>query len=233
MTETETDRVVPDAASLACMDEATIDTTGDGLLLRALLPPRHGLVAAEAAAAAPDLAVRAEAAVAAGGLALLLSAASAWRLDVAQAVVTAALRHWPGLETRRDGLRLAVHEAVVNAMLHGCLRVPPHLRSDAAGWLAHSAAVDAALADPERGDRPVLVTVTPEPDGWTACVVDRGPGFIPPCPDNADPAPADPPATRPRGRGIALMRAMCETVRWEEGGRSVHLTIAQRPSRDA
>ncbi|SDE26760.1 ATP-binding protein [Rhodospira trueperi] len=205
---------------------------GDGLLQRVLAPPNFGVMTIEATESAPELMETARRATEQGGYVVLLTAASAWRLDLANTLIEAAVRRWPDLLERRDRLRLALHEAVVNALLHGCLRVPPHLRDTPEGWLKHSQEIEAALADPERGSRPVLVTLVAGSDGWVAQVVDQGPGFAAPRDPTSDaviPAALHVPT---RGRGLAMMRAACDRVVWLDGGRRVELTMPYPPERE-
>ncbi|MQX38324.1 ATP-binding protein [Roseospira navarrensis] len=203
----------------------------DTLLRRSLTPPGAGLMATEVRTRSPDLADRADSVVAAGGLAVLLNVRFAWRTDLAGALAEAVVAHWPALALRRDSVRLAIHEAAVNAMIHGCLGIPRALRETPDGWMLHTAAIKAALADPDHSGRPVLVTIRAgEDDLWTVQVQDRGPGFSPPT--DSDPAPGDAPAlvaTGGRGRGLTLMRAVADTVRWSDSGRRVEMTFASVP----
>ena len=211
--------VVPEAALKA----------GDGNPLdAALAPPSGGLAMPAAEAGAPPAWVGEVRAITdAGGLALLLTARAAWRLDVAGALVNAAALRWPSLAARRDGLRLALHEAVVNAVQHGCLEVPPEVRDGPEGLLAHARAMQTALDDPARINRPVLVTMIGSAQdmggagAWTARVRDCGPGFDPPAT-----AAVMPGRDRTRGRGLALMAGVCDRVAWSDGGRTVTLTLA-------
>lgn len=218
-------------ATLEIETDPDVRAGGDGLLQRVLFGPGGGVLVLEAAERAPALADHARAVSAAGGLALLLTAACGWRLDVADMLVLAGVRRWPALDVRRDGMRLAVHEALVNAVMHGCLRVQPHLRDTPEGWLAHSQAIDAALADPGRALAPVLLTLETEPDGWMARVADDSPGFDPP-PDSDSTAGSQAiPLSMDRaahGRGLALMRAVADRVSWTQGGRAVALWFADR-----
>jgi len=196
------------------------------LLSRFLSPPNHGFMMAEAAQHAPGMAARAQTVAEAGGLAVLLRANVAWEADVPGALALAGAAHWPGLEPRSGGLRLAAHEALVNALMYGCLNVAPHVREDTKGWLDYTAATVAALADPERGGLPVLVTVEEQPSAWVVRVEDPGPGFEPP-PAFIGGGPTVPPpgAVTSRGRGLMLMRAICDRVEWSDGGRVVLLTF--------
>ncbi len=182
----------------------------------------------EAAAARPDWAALAAGVTDCGGLALLLTARAAWHPNLAGTVAEAASRRWSALAARRADLRLALHEALANAVLHGSLGVDPALRDRADGLKAHARAVRAALEDPVLGARPVLATVLAEAE-TQACVMgvsDTGSGFVPP-PAAAHAMPA---SRATRGRGLALIRTLCDQVRWRDGGRVIVMTV--RPERE-
>jgi len=183
------------------------------------------LMAAAEAQAPPAWVEDARAAADGGGLALLVTAGAAWTLDCAGVLEQAAAARWPALAACRDGLRLALHEAIVNAVAHGCLRIPPGLRDGPHGWQDHAEAVQSALGDPDRAGRPVLITLTADSDGSGGCTVrvrDGGSGFDPPTSSESGVMPGP---GRKGGRGLALMRRVCDRVGWSDGGRLVTLTM--------
>jgi len=213
-------------AGLCVIADADLALAGPGVLERCLAAPGHGLLVAESAAQAPGLKTVAVEAAKGGGLALLLSAGSAWSLDVAQVFADAVCDRWPALVCRHNVIRLATHEALVNAVAHGCFRLPPDLRDRSNGWLEHTAAVNQALTDPTRALRPVLVTaqsVDEDDGGWRIQVADDGPGFDPATVTGAG-------ASLPRGRGLRLIRAAVNSLAWEDNGRRVVMTVKERPA---
>jgi anti-sigma regulatory factor (Ser/Thr protein kinase) len=227
MTPADSDQ--PGTAPLAILSEAAVTAGDRDALDSGLNGPCGGLgMSAAVAAAPPDWIKDTQTAVGAGGLVLLLTARAAWRLDVAATLVDAAALRWPALAARRDGLRLALHEAVVNAVQHGCLDVPPEIRDGPEGLLAHARAMQTALDDPARSSRPVLVTLTVgaaaggAANTLTARVRDSGPGFDPPAS-----AAVMPGRNRARGRGLPLMEGICDRVAWSDGGRTVTLTLTK------
>lgn len=192
--------------------------------------PSGGLVMAVAEGTAPPSWVeQARAAADAGGLALLLTAHTAWTLDCAEVLEQAAVARWPALAACRDGLRLVLQEAIVNAAAHGSLRIPPGLRDGPHGWDAHAQAVQGALHDPDRAGQPVMVTLTADSDGSGGCtarVRDAGPGFDPPT--RSEPGVMPGPG-RMGGRGLALIRRICDRVSWSDDGRLVTMTLVPPP----
>ncbi len=222
-----------DAAGLRSVADLELRASGNGLLERVLVPPGRGLVVSEALAQAPALRDLALETAAADGVALLLSAGAAWTLDTAEVLTEAAVIRWPALRPRHDVLRLALHEALVNAAMHGCFRVSPDLRDHQDGWLAHTAAIEEALRDPVRSLRPLLICAARnvDGDGWILRVADDGPGFDVAAARCAagDDAREDRAAEAPRGRGLRLMCAAADTIAWEDGGRRVRMTILATP----
>lgn len=103
--------------------------------------------------------------------------------------------------TERDifGIRLALEEALVNAIKHG------------------------NRLDPGKKVR-VEATVTPEQAEIT--VEDEGPGFDRGC--VPDPT-ADENICRPSGRGILLIESYMNDVRWDRGGRRIRMVKQNEP----
>jgi anti-sigma regulatory factor (Ser/Thr protein kinase) len=130
-------------------------------------------------------------------------------------------------ESRANKLMLALHEALTNSVVHGNLELSSELKERSDNAFAEALAMRSA--DPHYGER--LVEVGVDYDGercrWT--IADRGNGF--------DVEKAMKRATDPdpemfllsSGRGLLLMRAFLDDVRYSAGGRCVVLTMA-RPS---
>lgn len=225
------------AVGLRPVADVELRASGNGLLERVLVPPGRGLVVSEALVRAPALRDLALETAAADGLALLLSAGAAWTLDTAEVLTEAAVARWPALRQRHDVVRLALHEALVNAAMHGCFGIPPDLRDHQDGWLVHTAAIDEALRDPARSLRPLLICAAPDAEsgGWILRIADDGPGFDLAAAGCAagDNARQGVGAEAPRGRGLRLMRAAADTIAWEDGGRRVCMTLTATPGSDS
>jgi anti-sigma regulatory factor (Ser/Thr protein kinase) len=122
-------------------------------------------------------------------------------------------------------LGMALHEALSNSVVHGNLEISSELREGDDGAFARALA--ARSADPEFVSRVVEITV--DFDGtrceWT--LTDQGKGFDVDRVKSCEPAnEAD--LLRPSGRGILMMRALMDEVRYEAGGRRVTLTLRRR-----
>jgi len=122
-------------------------------------------------------------------------------------------------------LGMALHEALSNSVVHGNLEISSELRQGDEGAFARALAVRAA--DPHYVSRVVEISV--DFDGsrceWT--LTDQGKGFDVDRVDQSEPAnEAD--LLRPSGRGILMMRALMDEVRYDAGGRRVILTLRRR-----
>jgi anti-sigma regulatory factor (Ser/Thr protein kinase) len=125
-------------------------------------------------------------------------------------------------ESRLPGLTVALHEALTNSVIHGNLELSSALKEEGDDAFAQALAVRAA--DPLLSNRPVDIQV--DYDGERICwtFTDRGRGF------NVEAALAraasdDPEVLLASGRGLTLMQAFLDEVRFELGGRRVRLVL--------
>lgn len=128
-------------------------------------------------------------------------------------------------ELDRLRIRLAVEEALLNALYRGNLEVSPQLQqSDRA---AFDQTVEARSAEPAYRDRRVHVSWTIARDGLTVVIRDDGSGF--------DPAAA---ANREEnvdfdtvfGRGLLIMRTFMDEIRYNAAGNEVTLIKRTQPA---
>ncbi len=129
-------------------------------------------------------------------------------------------------EARANKLMLALHEALTNSVIHGNLELSSELKERSDN--AFMEALAKRAADPDYGTRPVEVRIEYDGDCCHWTLTDQGRGF-----DVeralARAATAEPEAMMASGRGILLMRAFLDDLRYEMGGRRTILTLA-RPS---
>lgn len=127
-------------------------------------------------------------------------------------------------EGRAHTLTLALHEALTNSMIHGNLELSSDLKEQSDSAFAEALAERAA--DPHYAARPVEVQVAYDGEACRWSITDQGQGF-----DSdralARAAQAEPEMMLASGRGILLMRAFLDDVRYELGGRRALLTLAR------
>jgi anti-sigma regulatory factor (Ser/Thr protein kinase) len=129
-------------------------------------------------------------------------------------------------EARANKLMLALHEALTNSVIHGNLELSSDLKEHSDNAFAEALAQRAA--DPYFGERTVEVRVDYDGERCHWTITDQGKGF------DVEGALSRASAEEPEmllasGRGILLMRAFLDDVRYELGGRRAILTLA-RPS---
>jgi anti-sigma regulatory factor (Ser/Thr protein kinase) len=166
----------------------------------------------------PDLpaAVHAEQAV------LQIPSLPDWAAPTAEYLRRRALLSGACDESRADQLTLALHEALTNSIVHGNLELDSSLRERDDDSFARALAQ--RTADPAYSGRPVVIETSYDGERCTWTLTDQGPGFdherLLACQeiDEAD-------LMRASGRGLLLMKAFLDEVRYEEGGRRALLTL--------
>jgi anti-sigma regulatory factor (Ser/Thr protein kinase) len=125
-------------------------------------------------------------------------------------------------EPRGAHVHLALHEALTNAIIHGNLEISSELKEQ--GDTAFAEAVAGRCADPRYAGRTVEAKAAYDGRWIHWAFTDEGPGFD--VGRVLRRLETDPEAMyRPSGRGVMLMRAFVDEVRWELGGRRVILGL--------
>ncbi len=125
-----------------------------------------------------------------------------------------------GICDRNDATRVgvALEEAMLNAIYHGNLEIGSKLKEN--GDEPFHALARERRTQPTYASRRVLVSAKISPTQATYRIVDEGPGFdVSKLPDPTDPEYLE----RPSGRGILLMRAFTDDVRYNPTGNQVTL----------
>jgi hypothetical protein len=131
-------------------------------------------------------------------------------------------------EERVTGLVISLTEAITNAMVHGNLEISSEVRERTDGEYGRLLAT--RCADPKYAEREVQVDV--HWDGhrcqWT--ISDHGNGF------NVDEVlkklESDEVSELASGRGILLMRAFMDEVKWSDGGREIRMSMSRGEAAD-
>ncbi|CAH2603088.1 ATP-binding protein [Rhodovastum atsumiense] len=194
-------------------------TPDEASILAALLAPA-GRFVEPGCLPPPRLPERAE-------LALALQTGTAWRIGIAAVLRDALRRRLHLAEAPAEDIHIALHEAVVNAVVHGNLGISSAGRGSLEGLGAFLELVERRLQIPRLAARAVTVLVVRDaPDRIGVEVSDCGEGFVP-----AGPAPAVP-ATRPHGRGLLLIRMLSEHCEWRQETRTLAMRFRLSPSDD-
>jgi hypothetical protein len=176
-----------------------------------LSPPVVGALDLGCAEATADLPRRPAA------LLLRISTATALRLDVAGPFAAAIGDRVPKARSLGAALRLAVQEAVGNAVMHGNLALDGALRATSGGWRQFSERMDAQSKNPFFTGRAVTLTANWDARNLLVTVEDLGHGFDPNAPH---------PAGIASGRGLGLIRGACRDVEFAAQGRRIEMCFA-------
>jgi CheY-like chemotaxis protein len=128
-------------------------------------------------------------------------------------------------ETDRMQVGVAVHEAAVNAIVHGNLEVDSDLKRD--DWAKYHEAIADRARMPPYSTRRVRTTVRAERNTeLSVCIADQGPGFDPTkLPDPTDPENL----MKGCGRGMLLIRTFFDDVRHNSTGNEITMVKRVTP----
>jgi CheY-like chemotaxis protein/anti-sigma regulatory factor (Ser/Thr protein kinase) len=129
-----------------------------------------------------------------------------------------------GTPSERESVTLAVHEAILNAIIHGNLGVPSSLKNDEASKFEQL--IVERQRDPAYGHRTVRIEYRADRTYAEYIVEDEGDGFD----FRRLPDPSDSSALlEVSGRGLLIIRLTMNEVSWNERGNRIRL--AWRPRR--
>lgn len=126
-------------------------------------------------------------------------------------------------------IRIPLHEAITNAIIHGNLEVSSELKEQEDD--AFSRAVAERSSDDRYASRTVEVVFDADAHRFQWMITDEGPGF-----DIAAKlahAESEEVSFLLSGRGITMMRALMDDVYYHEGGRSVIMTMQRTPGKSS
>lgn len=147
-------------------------------------------------------------------LGLTVSIRSIYRQKVARAFVLAIGDRLRLSEELRDRILTALHEALLNAVLHGYLRLEEGLRDTLGGIAASHETIKRQLASPHYAQSRVVIEARWSGGRLLIAVYDNGVGFDP----NQNRA-----EYRGSGRGLLILEAFCDSITYLDHGRTIIL----------
>ncbi len=162
--------------------------------------------------------------VRAGGFSLSLLTRQTYELNTLD-LLSEAIRRNMGLSDGKaaDLIDICLGEAIGNAVIHGNLGIPAHLRTTSKGFERFRHVLRERLADPVLSHRRVEISVISRgPDFLTVAVSDQGHGF-----DLAGQLNRSVQSDAKSGRGLGLIRKICASVLGEDDGRTMVMTFAR------
>jgi anti-sigma regulatory factor (Ser/Thr protein kinase) len=149
-----------------------------------------------------------------GCLRLTVSIRSIFQQAVAKAFVLAIDDRLRLRQEERDRILTALHEALLNAVMHGHLQLQQGLRDTFSGFEASHETIKRQLALPKYAQSRVVIEAQWSAGRLLIAVHDNGVGF-------------DPGKSRDQhrgsGRGLAILEAFCDSITFQDGGRTIVL----------
>lgn len=200
------------------LGDAEADLVRDGLM-----PPYSGFVELGEEGVV-GMGLRCLETVRQGGICLSLRTSSVYRLETLDLVAQALIRRLPDLSAETtDLMGISLGEALSNAVIHGNLGIPNHLRTTPEGFAQFQRKLHAGLADPCRAGRRIEINVHPRGSDFVVVAVsDQGGGF-----DLTSKLQVIAHATAKSGRGLGLIRRAAHSLHSEDGGRTLVMTFAR------
>jgi anti-sigma regulatory factor (Ser/Thr protein kinase) len=158
-------------------------------------------------------------------LGLAVTTKSAYRHPVARAFITALARRTPLSEELHDRIYTAVQEALMNAVMHGNLKIDSGARDSLDNLSATHDAIEAMLASPQIARGMIRVEAIWGPAMLHVLVHDSGHGFERkhlPSPEAWQAA-----GHIGSGRGLTILEAICDRVVLLEGGSTIKLSFGR------
>jgi FixJ family two-component response regulator len=127
--------------------------------------------------------------------------------------------------TNVDVIGMAFHEALVNALEHGCLELDSKLKGDLfAEQDPFQTLLQARLADPHYATRAIDVRLHVTPQRFEAVITDGGPGF-----DTSQVSRfMDASLSQQCGRGLAMIRLVMDEVSHNAEGNQIRLVLNRK-----
>jgi anti-sigma regulatory factor (Ser/Thr protein kinase) len=141
----------------------------------------------------------------------------------APALLRALRRRLPGFHFDTEAFETALHEAILNAAIHGNLGLTAAGNRSSSAIDTLASAIDDRLRHAALAQRKVTITAAGRGNWLLVTVGDEGSGF-------AAELTAAPDKDLPHGRGIMLMRKLAAKVTYSDGGRTVCLTFPLHPA---
>jgi len=127
--------------------------------------------------------------------------------------------------TNVDVIGMAFHEALVNALEHGCLEMDSSLKGDLFAQDSFAATKQERMADPAYADRRIDVQSHVTPQRFEVSITDDGPGFDVTRVNRF----IDAGLGKQCGRGLAMIQMVMDEVSHNPKGNQIRLVLNRKP----
>ncbi|WKA29842.1 ATP-binding protein [Bradyrhizobium roseum] len=156
-----------------------------------------------------------------GHLSLLVTTKSAYRHHISRAFVEAIESRTTLSNDLHDRIYTATQEAVMNAVLHGNLRIEAGLRDNLERFVEFHESIERKLALPEVAGGMVRVDALWNSKMLYVVIRDSGDGYDKAAVPSLSETIGDSPVGR--GRGLSILETICDRVVLLHGGRAIKL----------
>lgn len=159
-----------------------------------------------------------------GGMTLSLRTATVYRLETLELVAQAIRSRFGAIvQDCADLIEISLAEALSNAVIHGNLGIPNHLRTTTEGFAEFQKLMHARMADPTLAARRIEINIQARSaDFICVAVSDQGSGF-----DLGEKLAHTAKTTAKNGRGLSLIRKATHALHGEDGGRTLVMTFCR------
>jgi DNA-binding response OmpR family regulator/anti-sigma regulatory factor (Ser/Thr protein kinase) len=127
-----------------------------------------------------------------------------------------------------DVIAMAFHEALVNALEHGCLEMDSSLKGDLFSTEdTYAANLQERLGDPRFAQRTIDVTMHATAERYEVCITDEGPGFD----TSRVSSITDVSLNMQCGRGLAMIHLVMDEVEHNDRGNRIKLVLNRKELR--
>lgn len=158
-------------------------------------------------------------------LTLAISTRAAFRLPVANAFIDSLDRRLHLSDALRARMLTTLHEAVINAVLHGNLGVGPHLRDEAEQTERRMRIIERRLAETGLGARMVFIEASWPTEKIYLLVRDCGDGFAGEVAFGVPEVAGEGPGCG--GRGLAIIEQLSDRVEYLSGGSAIRMGFSR------
>ncbi len=151
---------------------------------------------------------------------ILMTCPVIYACDIAQIMSKALDRHLNFSKTRYEGIHLALHESMVNGLIHGNLQLSSNLRQSARDFIEYARLLDERLNDPAYAQKSMSLWATWDIEKLEIKIRDEGAGYT------AMPLMQTQPGIRQKsGRGLKIIAGTADSCTIEDFGREITLSF--------
>ncbi len=154
------------------------------------------------------------------GLGFLLTGPIIYRFDVAQIFASALKERFPFSDYRFDSIHLALHEALVNGLIHGNLHLTSGLRQSAKSYLSYGELLRKRLSTPAFARKAIDISAEWSDVKMKIVIRDEGMGY------SLSEILKHPPTVQSKtGRGLRIIASAADSCTIDNYGREIALSF--------